>query len=186
MIHLLGVSVGFFDGGVVQTVDKPSLRPLLLLLFIGFAIATASCACGRLGTLAQRRTMTKDAEVSDVYGVGALLRMRGVDGGFTLGWRHATYIYPRVSSDGAAEGTRWTIGWVPRHTADPFFLAIRSVGAEVAKYPAELRAHVGFRMDAFTFAACIGESRVVKFSYRPSSPRQTRLSMFPTPHSIHP
>ena len=186
MIHLLEVSVGFLGDGFVQSVNTASFRrPLLAPMVGGFALlialVSASCACGRFGTLAQRRTITGDAEVSDVYGVGALLRMQGVDGGFTLGWRHATYIYPRLPGDGAVEGVRWTFGWVPPRRADPFFLAICSVGAEVAKYPDVLQAHAGFRMDAFTFAACSRDSRVVSFFYEPGSPEKTRLTITPFP-----
>lgn len=151
-----------------------SLAILLALIFTG-------CACGRFGTLAARRTVTASAEVIDVYGVGALLRPGGVDGGFTFGWRHATYIYPRLLTDGADEGVCWTFGWVPQHRDNPFFLAARSFGGEVTKYPTVLQANLGFRTDAFTFAARADESRVVNFTYRASDPGKTILAMDPLP-----
>lgn len=186
MIHLLDVSVGFLGDGHSHSAHmSPSLQPVMGPMLSGFAVLVAlistGCACGRFGTLAQRRTITSNAEVIDVYGVGALLRLRGVDGGFTFGWRHATYIYPRLKEDGAGEGMRWTLGCLSRRRAEPFFLAVRSVGAAITKYPAVLQGHVGFRTDAFTFAACSGESRVVKFFYRPGAPGKTTLSMNPLP-----
>ena len=141
----------------------------------------AGCACGRFGTLAARRTITGNAEVIDVYAVGALLRPQAVDGGFTLGWRHVTYIYPRLALDDAEEGAHWTLGWVPRHRGTPFFLAARSLGGEVASYPGVLQAHAGFRTDAFTFAARAEESRVVCFAYRDGAPEKTVLAMNPLP-----
>lgn len=186
MIHLLDVSVGFLGGGPSQSANmSASLQPVMGPMLGGFAMLVAlistGCACGRFGTLAQRRTITGNAEVIDVYGVGAFLRPWGVDGGFTFGWHHATYIYPRFRGDGLEEGAHWSFGWLPRRRTEPFFLAATSVGLGVTKYPTVIQAHVGFRMDAFTFAACAGESRMVKFHYRPGAPGKTTLSMNPLP-----
>lgn len=153
------------------------LRSVAILI----ALISTGCACGRYGTLAARRTITANAEVIDVYGLGALLRPGGVDGGFTFGWRHATYIYPRLQADGAKEGVRWTFGWTPQHRESPFFLAAQSVGGEITKYPTMLQAHVGIRTDAFTFAASNDESRLVNFSYRAGAPGKTILAMNPLP-----
>lgn len=157
----------------------PLLATLLPLL-------AAGCACGRAGTLAARRTVTRGAEIIDVYAVGALLRPQGADSGGTLGWRHATYIYPRPAGDGAEEGTRWTFGWAPLREEAPFFLATRSLGAEIAHYPGLVQAHAGYRADAFTFAARTDESRIVRFSYRPAAPEQTFLAMNPPPIAAQP
>lgn len=157
------------------------LHPLSLAVLL--ALLCTGCACGRVGTLAARRTLTASAEVVDVYGFGALLRPGGVDGGGTLGWRHATYIYPRLATGAGEESVDWTWGWVPEPRATPFFLVARSLGGEVALFPDLLQAHLGFRMDAFTFAAAAGESRVVNFTYRPDDPGQTILAIqtFPNP-----
>ena len=156
------------------------------LLATVLALLSGGCACGRIGTLAARRTITASAEIIDVYAFGALLRPRAVDGGFTLGWRHATYIYPRLAGDGAEEGARWTFGWAPQRDETPFFLAARSLGGEVASLPGVLHAHAGFRADAFTFAARADESRTVLFSYRDDAPGQTFLAMNPTPIADQP
>ena len=160
-----------------RSLDQMPSKTLRLILAVLIALVSTGCACGRYGTLAARRTITSTAEVIDVYGVGSLLRPRGVDGGFTFGWRHATYIYPRLPADGAKEGVRWTFGWVPLRRGEPFFLAARSVGGEVTKYPSVLQAHLGFRTDAFTFAARAEESRVVNFTYRAGEPGKTILAM---------
>ena len=157
----------------------PLLATLLPLL-------AAGCACGRAGTLAARRTVTRGAEVIDVYAFGALLRPRGADSGGTLGWRHATYIYPRAAGDGAAEGTHWTFGWAPLHAEAPFFLATRSLGAELARYPGIVQMHAGFRADAFTFGGAAEESRTVLFHYRDDAPAQTFLAMNPPPLTAQP
>ena len=157
-------------------------HPVQFSLAVMIALILTGCACGRFGTLAARRTITPSAEVIDVYGLGALLRPGGVDGGLTFGWRHATYIYPRVTGDEAEEGARWTFGLVPQRREEPFFLAATSVGGEVTKYPAVLQAHVGFRTDSYTFAARPEESLVVRFSYRPSAPEKTTLAMNPLPN----
>ncbi|MCE9610735.1 MAG: hypothetical protein K8R23_11125 [Chthoniobacter sp.] len=150
--------------------------------FVGMlALLATGCACGRYGTVAARRTLTKTAEVIDVYGFGALLRPGGVDGGFTLGWRHATYIGPRLSHDETDVCARWTFGLVPEMCAEPFFLAATSLGGEVVKYPTVLQAQVGLRTDAFTFAAHADESRVVAFRYVAGAPEQTILAMNPLP-----
>lgn len=150
--------------------------------FVGMlALLATGCACGRYGTVVARRTLTPTAEVIEVYGFGALLRPGGVDGGFTLGWRHATYICPRLSRDEPEDGARWTFGLVPELRAEPFFLAATSIGGDVVKYPTVLQAHVGIRTDAFTFAAQADESRVVAFRYRAGAPGQTILAMNPLP-----
>lgn len=150
------------------------------------ALLATGCACGRYGTVAARRTLTQTAEVIEVYGFGALLRPGGVDGGFTLGWRHATYICPRISRDEAAASPRWTFGIVPELRVEPFFLAATSIGGEVVKYPTVLQAHVGIRTDAFTFAARADESRVVSFRYVAGAPDQTILAMNPLPSLSRP
>ena len=152
--------------------------PLIAAMVV---LLCAGCACGRVGTLASRRTITGSADIIDVYAFGALLRPQAVDGGFTLGWRHATYIYPRIAGDGAEEGASWTFGWAPQRRETPFFLAARSLGGEVASHPGVIQAHAGFRADAFTFAARADESRVVLFSYRDDAPGQTYLAMNPPP-----
>jgi hypothetical protein len=121
----------------------------------------------------------------DVYGLGALLRLSGVNAGFSFGWNHVTYIYPRLPDDGMQNGVRWSFGILPRHPV-PFFLATRIIGAEVTKYPAVLQAHIGYRMDAFTFAARADESRTVKFHYKPGAPGETSLTMNPLPKSPRP
>lgn len=186
MIHLLDASVGFLVSGPSHSANVPAtlepvMAPLLGGLAVLIALVSSGCACGHLGTLAQRRTITGNAEVIDVYGIGALLRPWGVDGGFTFGWRHATYIYPRLREDGEEEAVRWSFGWLPRRRAEPFFLASTSLGAGITKYPSGIHVHAGFRMDAFTFAASAGESRVVKFHYRPGAPGKTSLTMKPFP-----
>ena len=184
MIHLLDFFVGLMRNSNPQPVFASyhiGMVPIFACIALLVALSVAGCAFGRLGTLAERRTLTSNAEVIDVYGVGALFRLRGVDGGFTFGWRHATYIYPRHAQDGMQEGVRWTYGLLPRRGADPFFLAVCSIGAEVAKYPSMLVAHLGFRTDAFTFAARAEESRIVNFSYRPRHPGHTRLLMSSLP-----
>ena len=150
-------------------------------LAVFLALISTGCACGRVGTLAARRTITPTAEVIDVFGVGALLRPGGFDAGFTLGWRHATYVFPRAAADNFVEGQSWTWGSVPRHSGEPFFLGARSIGGEVAKYPSMLQAHLGYRIDTFTFAALAGESRVVNFTYRAGEPGKTILAMHPLP-----
>lgn len=160
--------------------------PLRSSLAIFLALISTGCACGRVGTLAARRTVTPTAEVIDVFGFGALLRPGGFDAGFTLGWRHATYIFPRAAADEFEEGQSWTWGVVPRHTGEPFFLGARSIGGEVAKYPSMLQAHLGYRTDTFTFAALAGESRVVNFNYHADAPGQTILAMNPLPPSALP
>ncbi len=158
----------------------------MLALVTLLPLLSAGCACGRVGTLAARRTLTRGAEVIDVYAFGALLRPRGADSGGTLGWRHATYIYPRAAGDGAEAGTHWTWGWAPLPAEAPFFLATRSLGAEVARYPGIVQAHAGFRMDAFTFAAPHDASRSVQFTYRDDAPEQTFLAMNPLPLTAQP
>lgn len=185
MIHLLDFFVGLMRNSTAHPVNAFFQSGIVLTLAcvaVLIALFAAGCASGRLGTQAERRTVTANAEVVDVYGVGALMRLRGVAGGFTFGWRHATYVYPRHAQDGMQEGVRWTYGWLPRRGADPFFLAVCSIGAEFAKYPGMIAAHVGFRTDAFTFAARADESRVVNFSYRPLFPKRTRLCMRPLPN----
>ena len=139
----------------------------------------SGCACGRFGTLVARRTFTRTAEVVDVYGFGALLRPAGSDAGISLGWRHATYVYPREPGDGAAEGTLWNYGCVHLHREGPFFLVARGLGAELLVFPGFTRLHVGYAEDAFTFAASIGADRAVSFHYRPSRPAATRLVIKP-------
>jgi hypothetical protein len=191
MIHLLDISVGLLGAGESHSVNmSASLQPLIGPMLSGVAVLIAlistGCACGRVGTLAQRRTLTETAEVIDVYGVGALLRPSGVDAGFALGWQHATYIYPRLPEDRMGEGARWSFGWLPQRRADPFFLALSGVGAGVVKYPTILQSYVGFRMDAITFAASDGESRAVKFFYQPGAPEKTRLSINPFPKTANP
>ena len=156
------------------------LSSAAMLIFL----MSAGCVCGRFGTLAQRRTTTKTAEVIDHFCFGAVLRPWGTEAAFAIGWQHATYIYPRERKDGSAEAVSWTFGWVPPRRKDPFFLALSGVGAGIMRYPTMLQSYVGIRTDSFTFAARVGESRVVKFYYRPGAAEETSLTIIPFPSMI--
>ena len=158
----------------------PALHCLPLALLL---LALPGCACGRYGTVVARRTLTPTAEVVEVYGVGALLRPWACDAGLSLGWRHATYVYPRAE-DGAPAGSRWSWGFAPVRAETPFFLAARGLGLEALYYPGFLRAHAGYSADFFTFAARAEESRLADFHYRAGAPGDTRLAL--TDFDSHP
>jgi hypothetical protein len=75
-------------------------------------------------------------------------------------------------------------GWAPQLREQAFFLASRSFGGEVTKYPTLLQANLGFRTDAFTFAAEVEDSRVVNFTYRVTEPGKTVLMINPLPPAL--
>lgn len=127
--------------------------------------------------VAERRTITSQAEVIDLYGIGAWMRTDRPDAGLSLGWRHVTRIYPRNEHDSSLPEVQWRYGWLPRRGADPFFLASRSVGVGFATYPAMAVAHAGYRADYFTFAGKSDESRIVNFFYHPSEIEKARLTI---------
>ena len=150
------------------------------------AFASGGCVCNRFGTLAARRTVTATAEVVDVYGIGAVLRTNAADAGITLGWRHVTYVRPLENARGQGRGGHWTLGWLPRRSGTPFFLAARSFGFDLSHYPQYFCAHAGYAEEAFTFVARSDESLTIDFHYLATDPMQTRLTLEPFPFPSNP
>lgn len=153
---------------------------------LGSSLGMAGCACGPVGTLAARRTLTPTAEVLDVYAIGLWARASAVDTGLSCGWRRVTFIQPRKAGAAAEVGSRWTFGYAAMPRETPFFFGASDIGAGVSRYPGFVRAHAGYAVDTFTFAAAAEESRVVSFHYRPAAPAATRLAIAPLPSASHP
>ena len=116
MLHLLDVYSGFAGSRRVGPVNRVAqTRRGMRLMPGGFAVlialVSAGCACGRLGTLAQRRTFTGNAEVIDMYGIGALLRVGG------CGWRVHVWLASRdlclsAAQRGRREGRDAVVFWL--------------------------------------------------------------------------
>jgi hypothetical protein len=165
------------------TTERPIRLPRsTAVITAGVAImALSGCACGRLGTLVARQTLTPTAEVLEITGWGLLLRPTKYDGGLSLGYRHATYIYPRLASDTRPVGQTRHWGWVPARAELPFFLRTREIGVELQTVAGFSMLHAGYVEHSLTFVAEVGESRRGLFSYHPSSPERTVLAISTEP-----
>jgi hypothetical protein len=140
-------------------------------------LCMAGCAFGRLGTLVARRTLTQTAEVVEVFGCGLLLRPTRHDGGVSIGFRRATYIYPRLAGDTRPAGQSLHWGWVPLRADLPFFLGTREVGLEFQTVAGISMLHAGYVDQGLTFVAEAGQSRCGQFHYTPPHPERTVLSI---------
>ncbi len=154
-------------------------RFLFLMLVI---VCFPGCAFGNHGTLLTRRTMVKNAEILDVYAVGLLLRTSSVDGGFSLGYRHATFIYPLEADlvDASERGSEWFWFRAPLRTEHPLLRASTSIGLETQFTPEIKRFGLGYLDQVLIDGGAADESRVVKLSYNRDAPANTIL------HITHP
>lgn len=141
----------------------------------------AGCACGRVGTLATRQTLTPTAEVVEVYGFGALLRPTPHDGGLSLGYRRATYIYPRLAGDTRPVGETMHWGWAPLRDELPFFLGTQETGLEFQTVAGRTMLHAGYVDQSFSFVARADESRRGSFFYLRPHPERTVLALLTEP-----
>ena len=158
----------------------PGLRiPCWMALVL--CLPLAGCACGRFGTLVARRTLTPTAEVVKVSGWGLLLRPAEVDAGLSLGYREATYIYPRLPDDTRPEGDSTFWGWAPVRAELPFFVGTRTAGLELQSVAGFSMLHAGLVDQSFCFVARVDESVRGSFSYRRTEPEHTILTLFREP-----
>ena len=155
-------------------------RWMTLLLFLPLA----GCACGNYGTLIARRTLTPTAEVVKVSGWGLLLRPAETDAGLSLGYRQATYIYPRLTDDTRPVGEAIFWGWAPVRAELPFFLGSRTAGLELQSVAGFSMLHAGLVDQSFCFVARVDESVRGSFSYRRTAPEHTVLTLFREPPSV--
>lgn len=143
--------------------------------------AMGGCACGRVGTLVARETLTPTAEVVEVTGCGVLLRPTKFDGGLSVGYRQATYVYPRLAGDSRPLGQSFYWGWVPSHAELPFFVGTREVGLEFQTVAGFSMAHAGYVDQNLCFVAEDGDSRVGRFSFLQPHPERTVLVIHDQP-----
>lgn len=134
------------------------------------------CACGHFGTIVSRRTVVSGAEVMDVYGFGALLRPMGHDPGFTLGYRHASYVYP-LATQPAAETptTEWSWFHAPLPAVVPLLQASKTVGIEAQATADIRRCTIGYLSQLLTIGGSPNESELVRVHYAPARPLETVL-----------
>lgn len=144
---------------------------LLACFFLG------GCAYGRFGTLVARQTLTSTAQVVEVYGFGVLVRPTAYDGGVSLGYRRATYIYPRLAGDLRPVGETMYWGWAPLRPELPFYLDTQQAGAEWQVVPGNAMIHAGLVYQSFSFVAKAEESRMGSFFYQRPHPERTILAL---------
>ena len=128
------------------------------------SLSLAGCAYGHFGTLVARRTLTPTAEVVKVAGWGLLLRPAEADAGLSLGYRQATYIYPRLPDDTRPVGDSTFWGWAPVRAELPFFLGTRAAGIELQSVAGFSMLHAGLVDQSFCFVARVDESVRGSFS----------------------
>lgn len=135
----------------------------------------SSCACGRLGALVARQTLTPTADVLEVAGWGVLLRPTKYDGGVSIGYRRATYIYSRRAGDFRPVGQSLHWGWVPGRAELPFFIGTRELGVAFQTVAGRSMLHAGYVDQGLCFAAEADQSLRGLFRYRQSHPERTVL-----------
>lgn len=156
---------------------KTVIRPLAAVALLLTGATLSGCACGRVGTLTARRTLTPTAEVLEVTGWGVLLRPTKSDGGLSVGYRRATYIYPRIAGDARPVGQTFHWGWVPTRMELPYFLGTRTVGLEMQAIAGFAMLHAGYVDQSLSFMAAPGDSRHGLFSYLAPHPERTVLML---------
>lgn len=161
----------------IRTPRAATSRLLLLTSLLAVSAAMSGCACGRLGTHVARQTLTPTAEVVEVTGWGVLLRPTKYDGGLSIGWRRATYIYPRLAEDTRPVGQSMHWGWVPWRAELPFFLGTREIGLEFQTVAGLSTLHAGYIDQCLSFVAKDGDSRSGLFSYLRPHPERTVLAI---------
>lgn len=149
------------------------------------ALACSGCAIGNHGTLLARRTVAGGAEILDVYAFGLLIRPGGFDAGISLGYRHATYIFP-LASIAEPRGSDWRWFHAPVPAADPLVTASTSLGLETQFTPDIRRITLGYLDQMIIGGGSPQESRAVSLRYKRSDPSLTYLAMTNYPSSFLP
>jgi hypothetical protein len=133
---------------------SPRRATLLLVL-----AAPAGCAVGDHGLVVGRYTHTPTATVSEVFGVGVLLRPSEDDRGLALGYRRRTVVVP---AEAPREGCRREWRWfsAPVAPGRVVMTGASHVGLDVTATPAVGRAAFGYRSYVLTPAPAAGSSVV--------------------------
>lgn len=153
-------------------------RELRTLLLVAALATLSGCAVGSSGVVSARHTRTPSAHVIDVYTFGLHVRPSAFDRGATLGYRHATYIYPSGGWDALTGSSRreWLRCKLP--PGSPILLASRSTGLELQATERVSRLSLGY-LSQTTLSSPVRpeESCVLQIDYEPAQPENTTLAI---------
>src|SRR5690349_4972852 len=92
------------------------------------------CAYGNNGFIVARHTLTRTAEVVDIYSFGAQVRSTDFDRGATIGYRRASYVYP-LGEERSSQTSHTDIFHTALPAAAPILLANTAIGLEMQLIP---------------------------------------------------
>ena len=151
------------------------------LLAAALALCLPGCAFGHHGTLLARRTLVKGAEVVDVHALGLLVRPTSIDGGLTVGYRHATYIFPRESIADEEPRSDWLWFHAPLGDELPLLRTSTSLGLELQWMPEIKRVSLGYLDQVVTDGGGAEDSRIVRLHFNRHDALATTLEIKPEP-----
>lgn len=147
------------------------------VLVFFFLISFSGCTWGNYGTLATKTTYTETAMIVDVYSVGMQVRPQSMDGGASLGNRHAVYIYPCPKGNQNHTDSGWSFFKVTLPEKDPVARVNSTYGLDFEAAPDLTRFSLGYSDQIITNGPKPGESRIVKLDFDRKNIKLTDVSV---------
>jgi hypothetical protein len=142
---------------------------------VGTVFACIGCSVGNYGTLLARYTYTDTAVVLDSYTIGLQLRPQGPDGGLSLGYRRASYVFPRAAEQPEPTTVVWRCFAAPWPPGSLVTRGITTLGMEIQATPDMSRITLGYLDQMLTAGPPPGASQVVSVFYNRNQPHRTHI-----------
>ncbi len=141
------------------------------------ALFCSGCALGNYGTLAARATYTPTAVVIDTFVLGGQIRPGSNDLGASVGYRTASYIFPRAETSLTEPSVEWSFFHVPQFPGKPVTRANTTLGLEVQATPEISGINLGYWDQVLTVDPKPEQSKIVNLFYIRGQPQQTILTV---------
>lgn len=142
---------------------------------VGIVFACAGCSIGNYGTLLARYTYTDTAVVMDSYNIGLQLRPQGPDGGWTLGYRRASYVLPRTEEQPEPTAVVWRCCYAPWPSGSLVMRGTTTLGMELQVTSDISRMTLGYLDQMITAGPPPGGSQAVRIFYNRNQPHLTHI-----------
>ncbi|MBM3223663.1 MAG: hypothetical protein FJZ47_07685 [Candidatus Tectomicrobia bacterium] len=148
----------------------PGAIALGTVLLLAQVLAGTGCTLGSSGTLVARYTYTDTAVVLDRYMLGAQLRLQGPDGGATLGYRRASYVFARTGAPSNPPPVVWRYFHAPWPAGRLLLRGTTTIGLECQMTSEVHRLTLGYLDQLVTAGPAPDVSQVVHIFYQRHQP----------------
>ena len=152
---------------------RPALHAAKLLSLGLLPLSLPACAAGSVGTLAGRTIDTPSAHVVSIYSLGLELRIRSEDAGFSFGFRHSVYLYPKLKTVSADTPHFF---FVAAEARPPLKVISQTIGLELGATPTFSGLELGYAERAVS-SVPVHESRTSVIHYESAHFENTKAEL---------